>query len=41
MPYGGDPVKILGPDILKGCAAALVGGVLALIICGLLVGLAL
>jgi hypothetical protein len=41
MPYGGDPVKELGPYVAKGCVVLVCGGLALLIIFGVLVGSAL
>lgn len=38
MPYGGDPVKELGPYALKGCAVLAGVGILALVAVGALLG---
>lgn len=38
MPYGGDPVKVLGPDLLKACAALALAGVALLVFLGVVIG---
>lgn len=41
MPYGGDPVKELGPYAARGCSVLACGGFALLLIIGVLIGSAL